>query len=160
MASSFHAVVQPGSQQPRIANLTVDPAATFPVRSLVYLDTADNLIKLCGADPAVVLGFARSSAADAISGAHGGTAGRIDVEIIEPSQCWMMGSATTPADSHLTDLVDVVNTSNVWLVDTAGSGAPKVQIIDYSPKSGQLGKECFFVKWSANGALQGDGITS
>lgn len=159
MASSFHASCQPGSPQPRVVILSVDTAATFTTGAWVYLDTADNLIKECGADPATILGITRSSAADAIAGNCGLPAGKIAVSVFEPGQTWIMGSATTAAESLLTDKYGIVKTSGVWLVDTAETTSKIVTVVDYGPKTGEVGKEYLVVKIEAT-ALQGDGIIS
>lgn len=155
MASTFHPVCQPGSPQPRVVHFPPDTTATFVAGDLVYLDTADNLIKECGADPSLILGVARCSVADrAIN-----PGSLIPVDIIEPSQVWQMSSATTPADSHLTDGYGIVQTSGYWKVDTSDTSNIRVYVIGYSPRSGQQGPEFFTVKFNAAN-LQGDAIAS
>jgi hypothetical protein len=154
MASTFHPVVQPGSAQPVVRHLTCDSAATFVAGALVYLDTADGLIKECGADPANILGVAQcSAAARAIY-----TGSRIPIQIITPEQIWAMCSSTTPAESHLTDAYGIVK-STYWKVDTSDTSATKVHVIDYAPKSGEQGQEMFYVRFMA-ASLQGDAIAS
>lgn len=155
MASSFIPVVQPGSPQPRVAHFAPDPAATFVAGDLVFLDTADNLLKECGADPANILGFARCSVADrAIN-----PMGMIPVDIIEPSQVWCMGSATTPSDATLLRSYGIVQTNGRWLVDTTETSSTRVTTIGYSPRTGQLGPEYYQVRFLA-ASLQGDGVAS
>lgn len=155
MASAFHPVVQPGAAQPNVRLLACDPAATFTAGALVYLDTADNLIKECGADPALILGVSQCDAADrAIYNSS-----RIPVQIITPEQVWAMGSATAPGETVLMDGYGVVKTSGFWLVDTSDTSNIRVFVIDYSPKTGEQGKELYFVRFPATN-LQADGIAS
>ena len=155
MASTFHPVPQPGAPQPVVRYLTCDPAATFTAGALVYLDTADNLIKECGADPALILGVAQCGAADRALY----TGSRIPILIIEPAQLWAMSSATTPAESHLTDGYGIVKTSGYWKVDTSDTSNIRVHVVDYAPKSGEQGQEMFYVKFPATN-LQLDAIAS
>lgn len=156
MASSFKPVCQPGSPQPRVAHFTPDPSGTFVAGDLVYFDTADNLIKECGADPSLILGVARCSVADALAL---NASGLVPVDILEPDQVWHMGSATTPSDATLLRSYGIVQTSGVWLVDTSDTSNTRVTTIGYSPRTGQQGPQFYAVKF--NGAnLQGDGVAS
>ena len=155
MASSFTPVVQPGSPQPRVAHFAPDTSATFVAGDLVYFDTADNLIKECGADPALILGFARCSVADRAINPQS----LIPVDIIEPGQVWLMGSATTPSDATLARSYGIVQTSGKWLVDTTDTSNTRVTTIGYSPRTGQVGPEHYAVKFLAAN-LQGDGVAS
>lgn len=155
MASAFKPVCQPGSPQPRIVMYAPDPAATFTAGDLVYFDTGDNLVKECGADPSLILGIAGCSVADAAMNAGS----RVPVAILEPGQVWFMGSSTTPSDATLARSYGIVQTSNYWLVDTSDTSNTRVTTIGYSPRSGQIGAEGYFVKFLAT-SLQGDGVAS
>lgn len=155
MASTFHPVCQPGSPQPVVRHFPPDTTAAFTEGALVYFDTGDQLLKECGADPALILGVARCSVADRAINPQS----FIPVDVIEPTQSWVMSSATTPAATNLATAYGVVKTSGYWKVDTSDTSNTRLVVVGYSPMSGQQGPEHFVVKFTAAN-LQGDAVAS
>ena len=83
----------------------------------------------------------------------------IPVAVIEPTQTWVMSSATTPAATHLLTAYGVVKTSGYWKVDISDTSNTRLAVVAYSPMSGQQGPEHFVVKFTATN-LQGDAVAS
>lgn len=158
MASVFAPCLQgTPNDYPIVRPFQIEAASAIVPYDLVFLDTADNLVKPCGADPALILGIALSSGAAAVKSVYPGSA--IPIAILNPDCLVAMASATTPAQAHLLRLYGIEKTGNNWRVDTTDTGNTRVTVIDYSPHSGDQGQEWFIVRFLAAN-LQGDSIVS
>lgn len=158
MASLFAPCLQGvPNDYPMVRPFQIEAASAIVPYDLVFLDTADNLVKPCGADPTLILGLALSSGAAAVKTIYPGSA--IPVAILSPDTQLIMASATTPGQAHLLRLYGIEKTGNNWRVDTTDTGATRVTVLDYSPHSGDQGQEWFVVRFLA-AQLQGDSIVS
>jgi hypothetical protein len=149
VASHFPAFIAHHQRDPLVVPYTVDAAATFVAGALVFLNTSDNEIEECGADPANILGIALMPAS-----AKTLYDGKVLVAVLDPDMVIGMASATTPADSHLTDAYGVVKGTTHWLVDTSETSNTRIHVIKVDATNG-----IFFVKFMA-ATLQGDAIAS
>lgn len=156
MASTFTPCIQgTPNDYPIVRPYQIEAASAIVAYDLVFFDTADNLVKPCGADPALILGIALSTGANKTI--YPGSA--IPVAILNPDVLVCMASATTPAQAHLARPFGIEKTGNLWRVDTTEVGATRLTVIDYSPHSGDVGQEWFLVRFLAAN-LQGDSIAS
>jgi hypothetical protein len=138
---------------------TLDNAQTVKPGAFVFLNTADNEIEKCGTDPALILGIvlahgAPGTAAGAVNNSKWLYEGKLPVAVLTPNIILGMCSATTPANSHLSDAVEIAElASGNWAVDVAAVNTRMV-VHDIDAVNG-----IFYVSpLAAN--LQGDSILS
>ena len=164
MASSFPAyVVQEYEAGTNVVEATPDPAGTGATGirpgSFVFFDTATQLLKICGANPALILGISEveCDSARVRYVAQGLTPnGKVPVRILNPKAVIALSSSTTPAETHLFNATgyDIVNTSGIWQINPASSANPRVVPIEIDITNG-----IFYCRVLAAN-LQGDAIAS
>jgi hypothetical protein len=121
---------------------------------LMYYDTADQKIKRCGADPALIAGISEvaSEAARVLT-----PNGKIPLRLLKTNALVRMCSATTPAETHVavaTGYGLVRLSSGNWAVDTTDVANPRVFV-----KRVDITNGIFFVTFIAAN-LQFDAIAS
>ena len=151
MASDFPAFVAYNHEHYDVGSYAIDSANVGKAGSLCFLQVSDNEIEECGADPALILGL--------MTGPYSARliypSGKMPVIVLDHNVIVGMCSATTPADSHLTDLFGIVKlASGNWAVDIGETVNTRVQIVRYDIAAG-----IFYVKFlPAN--LQSDAVLS
>lgn len=151
MATDFPAFVAYNHENYDVGEFEIDSANAGKAGSLCFLNTTDNQIEECGADPALVLGLMTGpySARTIYDGS------KMPVIILDNNVIVGMCSATTPADSHLTDEYGVVKlSSGNWAVDTTDTTNKAVKVVKVDADAG-----IFYVKFLA-AVLQGDAVAS
>ena len=149
MASDFPAYVAYNHENYDVGRFAIDSANAGKAGSLCLLNTGDNEVEECGADPAVVLGLMTGPYTSRTI--YPGS--KMPVIILDHNVVVAMCSATTPADSHLTDKYGVVKlASGNWAVDTTETTAQVVQVVKVDPTAG-----IFYCKFLA-AVLQGDAV--
>jgi hypothetical protein len=151
MASDFPAFVAYHHEHYDVGSYAIDSANAGKAGSLCFLNTGDNEVEECGADPALILGLMTGpySARTIYPG------GKMPVIVLDQNVVVGMCSATTPADSHLTDLFGVVKlASGNWAVDIGDTSAVKVQVVRHDIAAG-----IFYVKFLP-ASLQSDADAS
>lgn len=155
MATSFPITFSVGDNHPLVRNYPVYSGETFSAGDLVYYDTSG--VRLCGADPALILGIAMTGSADASALLP---SAQIPVAILTPDIVCIMSSATTPALANLFTAYGLVRTSaGLWRIDTSDTSNTRISVVDYSPHTGVFGQEAWMVKFTAAN-LQGDAVAS
>jgi hypothetical protein len=151
MASDFPAFVARNHDDYDVGQFAIDSANAGKAGSLCFLNTGDNEIEECGADPALILGLMTGPfSARAIYPSQ-----KMPVIILSPDVIVGLCSATTPADSHLTDAYGIVKlASGNWALDTSETVNTRVTVVGVDVNAG-----IFYVKFLA-GNLQGDSIVS
>lgn len=150
MASDFPAYVAYHHEDYDVGSFTLDAANAGKAGSLCFLNTGDNQIEECGADPALILGLMTGPYTSRLIYKDS----KMPIIMLDPNVVVAMCSATTPADSHLMDQYGVVKlASGNWAVDVAEVAAPRVQVVRVDAAAG-----IFYVKFLAAN-LQGDAIT-
>lgn len=126
MASDFPAFVAYNHEAYDVGKYAIDAANAGKAGSFCFLNTGDNEIEQCGADPALILGLmtgpytARTIYADS----------KMPVIILDENVVVGLCSATTPADSHLTDEYGIVKlASGNWAVDTTDTTNKRVRVV-------------------------------
>lgn len=125
--STFQARVGAGRDNSRVRSFIPSQTAgqTFVVGSLVYFDTSANKIRLCGADPALILGLSEiDSEANRVITPDG----RVPLYCIGPNDTIAMSCPTTLAESNVDRDYGVVNNSGIWQIDTTDTSAIRVRI--------------------------------
>jgi len=156
MASDFPcnvvAEIQHGSEVLEfVPSQTAGEVAAKP-GELMFYDTADQKIKRCGADPALIGGICE------------GTSelwrvltpnGKIPLRLLKPNVVVRMCSATTPAETHVGVLYGIARlSSGNWAVDVGDTSNTRVIV-----KGVDIGTGAFFVNFVAAN-LQFDAIAS
>lgn len=151
MASDFPAFVAYNHEDYDVGGFKHDAANAGKAGSLCFLNTSDNEIEECGADPALILGLMTGpyTARTLYPGA------RLPVIILNENVVVGLCSATTPADAHLTRSYGVVKlASGNWALDFSDTTATRVVVKKVDPVAG-----IFYVTFlPAN--LQGDSVVS
>lgn len=155
MASSFPITWAVGQRQPVVRNYPVYSGETFSAGDLVYYDTSG--VRLCGADPALILGIAMTGSADA-SSLH--PQSLIPVAVLTADVLCVFSSATTPTLAAMLTAYGLVRTSaGLWRIDTSDTSNTRIDTVDYTPKSGVYGQEAWLARFKAAN-LQGDAVAS
>lgn len=120
----------------------------------VYYDPADQKIKRCGADPALIAGISEvsSEAARVLT-----PNGKIPIRLLKPNALVALCSATTPAEAHIavaTGYGIARLSSGNWALDTGDVANPRCFV-----KKIDIAKGIFFVSFIAAN-LQFDAIAS
>ena len=151
MASDFPAYVAYDHDAYDVGAYKIDAANAGKRGSLCVLNTGDNEIDECGADPALILGLMTGPYTSRTIYANQ----RMPVIILDQKVTVAMCSATTPTDAHLHRDFGVVKlASGNWAVDTTEVAATRVRVQKYDAVAG-----IFYVNFlPAN--LQGDAIVS
>lgn len=157
------AAIQMAQDYPVIRQFPVASGQTFVAHDLVFFDTATNGITVCGADPALILGIALCSAANASIYPNN----RIPVAILTPDTAVVMEASSTLSDTNLfRDYGIVKSAAGNWKIDLTDTVATRVTVTDVSPArltSGGValaaGQAWGTVRFTAAN-LQGDGIAS
>lgn len=152
MASKFPAYLASGVRAPLVLPFTPAAAQTFGPQSLVFYDNADEFIKLCGADPALILGFSQGGAAGKLLTSNG----KIGVHVLDPDDVIAMSSPTTPAETHVTDAFGILMDAGTgfWQADPTDAANARIHCVGVDIPNG-----IFFVKFMAAN-LQLDAIAS
>ena len=164
----FHPVLQPVGY-PTVHPYPVYTGGTaFNAGDLVFYDTTNNGVDRCGADPALILGFAHCGSADAWLYPNS----RIPVSVLTPQSEVVMSIATgtNPSDTLVGDTYDIVRTvvgsTGFWEVDLSASAAARVIVVGYRPARTTAGADALqpgqnftYVRFLAAN-LQGDAIAS
>ncbi len=168
MASQFppflaHAQA-PGSE-PRVYEATFLSTDVSQPFEFVFFDTADNNVKECGTDPALILGLVlgNAPASTLISAATGKpqpyAANKVPVAVLRADTVIGLSSTTTPALSFVTRKFGLTKVAaggrNFWQCDTSKTGGTaRGVIIDIDITNG-----IFYVNFlPAN--LQGQAVVS
>jgi hypothetical protein len=129
MASSFPAYIAWGRKSDRVEEFVPSQTAgqTFGVAQFVYYDTSTNVIRLCGADPALIAGFSEvDSEANRVITPNG----KVPIYLLETVTMLALSSTTTPAESHVGDQHGITRTAGgIWQLDTAKTGADARMIV-------------------------------
>jgi len=133
MASDFPLGYYTGTERGPMNELfKPDGAATFGVQQLVFFNTSDQEIELCGADPALILGISKGAVADKFLWAEFGTGtGRVPVSIITPAVEYGMcvGSGTLTA-AHQGNSYGIQRlASGNWAIDLTDTTNLRVTVI-------------------------------
>jgi hypothetical protein len=125
MASKFPPFLASGVKVPFVAEYTPEVAAVYGPHSMVFYDVADNFIKLCGADPALILGL---SLGGAVGGKNLTPTGKIPVWVLDTDDLVGLSSPTTPTEAHVGDSFGVLMdaTTGYWQADPTDAGNPRV----------------------------------
>lgn len=152
MASKFQPFMGSARKDPQVISFAPEAAQVFLPYALVFYDTADDKIKLCGADPALILGFALGSAASKTLSPDG----KVPVQVLDPDVIVCMSSPTTPAESHVTDAFGILMdaTTKFWQADPTDAGNARVHCTRVDIPNG-----IFYVRFMAAN-LQLDAIAS
>lgn len=119
MSTTFQAHVAHGVDDGIVMEYTPDASAVFMPGDLVYMDTATHTVKICGADPSLVLGI---SEVDSATYALMNPNGKVPIRVLSPSTIVAMPVAGTPTinDEFATTNYGVVKASSgIWQVDLA-----------------------------------------
>ena len=133
----------------------IDASATFVAGALVFLNTSDEEIEECGADPALIMGKAGANASQKFLYKSAAGLDRIIVEVISPEVEYGMAVSGTLVQDNLAKAYGVVKlASGNWAVDLSDTSATRVTVVNVD-----LVNQIAWVKFlPAN--LQGDGIAS
>lgn len=122
----------------------VDEAQTFVPGDLVFIDTAEGLVVVCGADPALILGWAMGHAVPqqtfpgdtttppSLFGevTAGTDLGKVGVEVIDPGVEYILGVAGTLVATDEGKAYGIVKTNpGFWDVDLSDTSNPRVRIV-------------------------------
>lgn len=154
MASDFAAYATVDRDLSRVLDFTPGTSSNaFVVGSLVVFTS--NEARLCGADPASILGL---SEVDSVKNALITPDGKVPVLVLNPGTVVAMCSATTYDDAtHRGVAYGVVKlASGNWAVDTSDTSATRVVVVGGLNTNGQ---NIFFVRFLAAN-LQLDAIAS
>lgn len=168
MASQFPAYIPIGGavgSEPYVDEMTFLSTDATNVGEFVFFDTADNNVKTCGADPALILGvqLGNGPASPFIGGALGkpspyGTNKSL-VAIIAPETIVALSSTTTPSLAFVTRAGGLTKVTaggrNFWQCDTSKTaGTSRFIIMDVDIPNG-----IYYVRFKpAN--LQGQSVVS
>lgn len=154
MSSSFRAYVTrniPGDVERFLPHTPTE----FVKGDLVFLDTATDTLRQCGADPALILGVAEVDAASSIIDPEG----RVPVRILTPDTVVAMSSASVFDAAQIGNSVDIVDTApGIWRMLLTTSN-PRVLIRGGVPAAQSLDGTIWFVQFIAAN-LQFDAIAS
>lgn len=165
MASQFPAYLIHSQEDPRVYEATfLSTDATQP-GEFVFFDTADNNVKTCGADPALILGLnlGNAPASTFVAGATGKPSpyatNKSPVAVLHDDVVVGLSSTTTPSLAFVTRAGGLTKVTaggrNFWQCDTTKTaGTSRFIIIDVDIPNG-----IFFVRFKpAN--LQGQAVVS
>lgn len=152
MASKFPPFLASAKKDPIVLPFKPDAGETFLPLALVFYDTATDTLKLCGADPALILGIALGSAASKTITPDS----HIPVQVLDPDVIIGLSSPTTPAQSHVGDSFGILMdaTTKYWQADPTDAGNARVVCVGINISLG-----IFYVRFLAAN-LQGDAIAS
>lgn len=109
---------------------TPDTDASFDVDDLVFYDTADDTIDECGADPALILGFAKQNVAAGVIEQDLRADHKVIVEVISPDVEYGMPTNADLAESHIGGSYGLVKlASGNWAVDLSDTTAKRFRIV-------------------------------
>lgn len=109
---------------------TPDTDASFDVDDLVFYDTADDTIDECGADPALILGFAKANVAAGVIEVDLRADHKVLVEPISPDVEYGMPTNADLAESHIGGRYGLVKlASGNWAVDLSDTTNTRVIIV-------------------------------
>lgn len=155
MASDFPAHVCENIEQSQVDEYT--PSATAgevaaKAGELVYFDVADQLVKRCGADPALIMGIAElvSESAKVLT-----PNGKVPIRKLRPSVGVRMCSATTLSEANVGVAYGIARlSSGNWGVDTTDTSNTRLVVYRVD-----TGLNAAFVHFTAAN-LQFDAIAS
>ena len=151
MASDFPAYVAYNHEDYDVGGFKIDSANAGKAGSLCFLNTGDNEVEECGAEPALILGL--------MTGPYTSRtiypSQRMPIIILSDNVVVAMCSATTPSDAHIERPFGVVKlASGNWAVDTTDAVNTRLVVKKVDPVAGIF--YCVFLP--AN--LQGDAVAS
>lgn len=119
---------------------------------LMYYDTADQLMKRCGADPALIAGICEGASETWKTLTPNG---KVPLRLLKPNALVRMCSATTPAETHVGVLYGIARlASGNWAVDIGDTSNTRVIV-----KRVDIANGVFYVNFVAAN-LQFDAIAS
>lgn len=151
MATDFPAYVAYNHEDYDVGKFSIDSANAGKAGTLCFLNTGDNEVEECGADPALILGLMTGpyTARTIYPGA------KMPVIILNENVVVAMCSATTPTDAHVTRSYGVVKlASGNWAVDISDTVNTRLTVKKVDAVAGIF--YCVFLP--AN--LQGDSVVS
>lgn len=151
MASDFPAYVAYNHSDYDVVDFTIDAVNAGKAGSLCFLDTADDQINECGADPALILGL--------MTGPYTSRtiypAEKMPVIVLNENVVVALCSATAPLPAHVTRSYGVVKlASGNWALDIAEVAATRAVVKKIDAVAG-----IFYVTFLAAN-LQGDSVLS
>ena len=151
MATDFPAYVAYNHEDYDVGRFAIDSANAGKAGSLCFLNTADNEVEECGADPALILGL--------MTGPYTARtiypSSKMPVIILNENVVVAMCSATTPSDAHLGRSYGIVKlASGNWAVDTGETVNTRLTVKKVDATAGIF--YCVFLP--AN--LQGESLAS
>lgn len=154
MASDFPAYVaseyESGTEVQEYTPGTTTDA--FVPGSFVFFDTATQLVKLCGADPALIAGISEVNSGDASVLTPNG---KVPVRLLKPGAVVALCSATTLSEANVGVAYGIAKlASGNWGIDTTDTTATRVVV-----KRVDTAKNIAFVSFLAAN-LQFDAIAS
>lgn len=151
MASDFPAYVAYNHEDYDVVACAIDAANAGKAGSLCFLNTGDNEVEECGADPALILGLMTGPRTSRTIY----PASKMPVIVLSDNVVVAMCSATTPSDAHLNRPFGVVKlASGNWAVDTGDAVNTRLVVKKVDAVAGIF--YCVFLP--AN--LQGDAVVS
>lgn len=151
MASDFPAYVAYNHEDYDVGAFAIDSANAGKAGSLCFLNTGDNEVEECAADPALILGLMTGpyTSRTIYAGA------KMPIIILSDNVVVAMCSATTPSAAHVTRPFGVVKlASGNWSVDTTDVVNTRLVVKKVDIAAGIF--YCVFLP--AN--LQGDAVVS
>lgn len=110
---------------------TPDTDSDFDAWDLVFLDTADNTIDECGADPAVILGWAQEEVRAGVPQANLRSDGKVLVEPIMPGVRYGLPVSGTLSEANVGKSYGIVKlASGNWAVDLSDTTNLRVIVVD------------------------------
>lgn len=109
---------------------TPDTDASFDIDDLVFYDTADDTIDECGADPALILGFAKANVAAGVIELDLRTDHKVLVEPISSDVEYGMPANADLTEAHIGSKFGLVKlASGNWAVDISDTTNKRVLIV-------------------------------
>lgn len=151
MATDFPAYVAYHHDAYEVGNFKVDSANAGKAGSLCLINTSDDEVEECGADPTLILGLMTGPYTSRTIYAGN----KMPVIMLTPGVVVAMCSATTPLDAHLTRAYGVVKlASGNWAVDISDTTNTRLHVVRIDATAG-----IFYCKFLAAN-LQADAILS
>lgn len=144
------------AEYPLIHEFDVLSTEAFKPGAFVFFDTADNNVKECGADPALILGIALGAgpASTVFQRAPSPYAlNKVPIAILTPDVVVKMASGVAVSLAHLLRPFGIEKTTN-WRLDTTDAGNTRLTVVKLDITQGIA--YCRFL--AAN--LQGDAVVS
>lgn len=114
----------------QIIQYALDSAQTFKEGAAVLLNTTDEEVDECGADPALILGFAEHAAKDFDGGVRMVEGTKVLVALARPGCTFWMSGTTAPVQDDLGKAFGIVkDADSIWVVDKTEVAATRVRVV-------------------------------